>query len=159
MIWMKRILTGLLTLMWLLAIGSFSAQQGQESGSLSRKVSGYILALEEAVFQKEYTPLEKENKIEAMQLPVRKLAHMSEYGLLVILTFIHLSCYSLSFQKRLLTAWLFALCYAALDEIHQLFVPGRSGQLLDVCIDGAGALLAVGFLWICGSIIRKKKRV
>jgi VanZ family protein len=30
--------------------------------------------------------------------------------------------------------------YAASDEFHQLFVPGRSGEVKDVLIDSAGAV-------------------
>ena len=33
--------------------------------------------------------------------------------------------------------------YAALDEIHQLFIPGRDCQFLDWVADFAGALIAV----------------
>lgn len=37
---------------------------------------------------------------------------------------------------------LFSLFYALTDEFHQLFVPGRSGTVLDVLFDGAGIALA-----------------
>jgi VanZ family protein len=42
-------------------------------------------------------------------------------------------------------ALLLAIVYAASDEIHQTLVPGRNGSILDVLIDGSGALTA---LWI-----------
>ena len=35
------------------------------------------------------------------------------------------------------------MIYAISDEIHQLFVPGRSGQVRDVLIDSAGSLLGI----------------
>ena len=35
------------------------------------------------------------------------------------------------------------LVYAASDEIHQLYVPGRAGQFRDVLIDSAGVLLGI----------------
>ena len=34
-----------------------------------------------------------------------------------------------------------AVLYAATDEIHQLFVPGRAGRFSDVCIDTLGAVI------------------
>lgn len=34
--------------------------------------------------------------------------------------------------------------YAATDEYHQLFVPGRSGQVRDVVIDTVGGTLGLG---------------
>ncbi|UYJ41604.1 MAG: VanZ family protein [Lachnospiraceae bacterium] len=36
-------------------------------------------------------------------------------------------------------SWMIAVLYACTDEYHQLFVPGRSGQLRDVMIDAVGA--------------------
>lgn len=39
--------------------------------------------------------------------------------------------------------WLLAVLYAATDEIHQTFVPGRSGRVTDVLIDAAGAAVGV----------------
>lgn len=33
--------------------------------------------------------------------------------------------------------------YGITDEIHQLFVPGRSGQVKDVIIDGAGSIVGI----------------
>ncbi len=41
------------------------------------------------------------------------------------------------------TALLLSIVYAAADEVHQLFVSGRSGSPVDVMIDTAGALLAL----------------
>ena len=40
-------------------------------------------------------------------------------------------------------AAIFAVLYAASDEFHQLFVPGRAGSIRDVIIDGTGAVLGV----------------
>jgi len=40
-------------------------------------------------------------------------------------------------------------CYAALDELHQVFVPGRTCLLQDWLIDTAGAFVGIGLvvLW------------
>lgn len=40
-------------------------------------------------------------------------------------------------------AFVLAVAYAISDELHQLRIPGRNGQLLDVLIDAAGALTAL----------------
>ena len=42
-------------------------------------------------------------------------------------------------------AFLLTMLYAVSDEYHQTFVPGRSGNLVDVLIDAAGAALG---LWL-----------
>ncbi|GAA4069041.1 hypothetical protein GCM10022410_13710 [Amphibacillus indicireducens] len=42
-----------------------------------------------------------------------------------------------------------AICvlFAISDEVHQLFVPGRAGQVMDVVIDTTGAIAGIsGYL-------------
>ena len=41
------------------------------------------------------------------------------------------------------SAWIIGTAYAVTDEIHQHFVPGRSCELRDICIDSAGVLCGV----------------
>ena len=64
------------------------------------------------------------------------------------------------FRKEMFLPWFIAALYAASDEIHQLFVPGRGGQLSDVILDSAGALAGVAaFTVLCWLINRRKARV
>ena len=55
-------------------------------------------------------------------------------------------------------AWLAAALYAVLDEWHQTFVAGRSGQLRDICIDSAGALSGVFLAAAAAAVITEKQR-
>jgi len=51
-------------------------------------------------------------------------------------------------------AWLLAILYAATDEIHQSYVPGRYPSVWDVLIfDNLGALIS---LWIANRTIKQK---
>ena len=83
---------------------------------------------------------------------VRKLAHVTEYGILGLLTFrplaLHASATSAKSPWRTALAAV-ALCavVAAVDEVHQHFVPSRSGSPRDVMLDTFGATL---FLTLCG---------
>ena len=80
--------------------------------------------------------------------PVRKTAHALEYALLgVLMTGI---LYSEKIKKGLkanrlffVIPWVLCILYAASDEFHQTFVPGRSGQFSDIGLDSAGALIGV----------------
>ena len=38
---------------------------------------------------------------------------------------------------------LIATAYAATDELHQVFVPGRSAEFTDVLLDSLGALAGI----------------
>lgn len=58
-----------------------------------------------------------------------------------------------------LGSWVLGVLYAASDEFHQLFVPGRSGQLSDVCIDASGVLLGVLVaLLVWRAVVRRRER-
>ena len=54
-------------------------------------------------------------------------------------------------------AWAVGAIYAMTDEFHQTLVPGRSGEVLDVCIDAAGVLCGVVVMSIIAERRRDKK--
>ena len=81
-------------------------------------------------------------------LILRKIAHVTEYCILFLLTLRALENSELSWQKKtiLLVSVIFSVLYAVLDEYHQSFVPTRGPSVIDVCIDSAGVL--AGYLLI-----------
>ncbi len=70
---------------------------------------------------------------------LRKIAHIIEY---FILTFLLHRAFKGSFDMDGFSLFIYStallLCYAASDEFHQLFVPGRGGSIRDVAIDAIG---------------------
>ena len=74
---------------------------------------------------------------------VRKAAHIGAYFVLGILLFNLLKEYGLAVRKLIFISIAIAMLYACTDEMHQMFVPGRSGEVRDVLIDTAGAALGV----------------
>ena len=77
------------------------------------------------------------NGIDYLDFFIKKSAHFSEYLILTILWYRALG------KKNPSLAILISLAYAFSDEIHQLFVPGRGGNLRDVLIDGLGVFASV----------------
>lgn len=77
-------------------------------------------------------------------LILRKLAHMTEYGVLFLLWLRALGRVGGTAAPALAAA--VAVLYAASDEWHQSTVPGRHGTPVDVLIDAAGVALAF-VLW------------
>ena len=73
----------------------------------------------------------------------RKGAHLVEYGVLALLVFHALLAGGAARRRALGGAFLFAFLYAASDEIHQSFVPGRYGKVRDVALDVLGAALVL----------------
>jgi VanZ family protein len=71
---------------------------------------------------------------------LRKLGHMSVYGLLTLLW---LRALGPVIARALLVAAAISFLYAISDEFHQTFVSGRSGSPVDVGIDAIGIAGAV----------------
>ena len=82
---------------------------------------------------------------------VKKGAHMLGYAVLAVLYWRALDLKA----ENLWVAWLLTLVYAATDELHQAFVPGRHASLLDVLFfDNLGALSS---LWIANGYGKQKR--
>lgn len=77
---------------------------------------------------------------------VFKSIHVAEYAVLYLLFY---RAYYLSFQKKwnykriILWSFISAISYACIDEIHQYFVPSRTGTVRDVAIDLLGISIAL----------------
>jgi len=91
--------------------------------------------------------------LDTIVLLIRKLAHMTEYGILALFTFRalrhtkehHSGGWSRSTASLTLAI---AALYAATDEFHQAFVPTREASIRDVLLDISGAALALFFCWL-----------
>lgn len=70
---------------------------------------------------------------------VRKLAHFLEFTGLCLL--MNIALYQTRKRKSLILATALTSLYAVTDEVHQLFVQGRSCQISDWAIDTCGAIL------------------
>lgn len=97
-----------------------------------------------------------EYEMPTLLLLERKGAHIFEYFLLTLLSArIFVFHMPRNIARSLWLSASFALMYAASDEIHQLFVFGRTGKATDVLIDGIGILFATVFAWF--TFIRKNR--
>ena len=86
---------------------------------------------------------------------LKKAAHMMEYGILAFLLGRALSRGRGALSRSaLVTVFFVSVLYAASDEYHQTFVPGRNGTPVDVGIDAVGALVA---LLVVGSLGKKRR--
>jgi VanZ family protein len=80
----------------------------------------------------------------ALDFLVRKAAHFGEYAVLALLVHYGLGLRdNLGRGRRYLLAWVLSALYAASDELHQSFVPGRGPAVAYVIIDACGALAAL----------------
>lgn len=93
-------------------------------------------------------------------LIVRKGAHITEYALFAILMWRALRQHTRDDRRpwswrepKLALICVFA--YACLDEIHQLYVPGRGPSFHDVLLDTLGGALGLLLLWRAGKCAKR----
>lgn len=79
-------------------------------------------------------------------LPLRRLAHLAVFGALALLVLRGLGGVRGRTDRgvpRPLVALAIVTLLGGIDELHQAFVPDRSGRLADVALDAAGGALAI----------------
>lgn len=124
-------------ILWMMLIFWFSNQGGELSGEMS---DGFISEIISVIEKVGNISLDNDKIITMFVLPIRKLAHFSLYFVLGILWMSLLKEYNISLSKQVIYSILFCYIYACSDEIHQLFIPGRSGNLFDTIIDILGSI-------------------
>ena len=95
--------------------------------------------------------------LNAIQLGIRKLGHLTEYAILAMLLWRALRSgtrWQIKMSILFLVAALASAIFAASDEFHQSFVPSRTASPNDVMIDICGAL--IGLLSCLMFAVRKR---
>lgn len=157
------VLAGILLLALYLIIFGFSAQDGEQSGSLSQLISEKCVVLINNLSGRHWSEVFMANLAEYFEHPIRKLAHFSEYACMGILVYGLWSQWLQRGRRLYLLTVIWVFVSAAADEFHQLFVPGRYGCFADVCLDTCGGAFGMLVCVIIGKIrerhLRKKNRI
>lgn len=124
---MRRKIFAVAALLWMIVIFSFSAKVAEDSEEMSRSV-GMLIGKAVIKEYKEWPGKRQAAFAAKIDYPVRKAAHASEYALLGILLTGAIMDIRKPWKRQLLACFLIGAAYAASDEFHQLFVPGRSGR-------------------------------
>lgn len=77
-----------------------------------------------------------------------KLVHLVEFGLLAALWRLGLLLRGMNARKAVVVAFVMTCVYAASDEWHQSFIPGRVCSVADFAADALGAALTLWFLHV-----------
>lgn len=150
-----RIVTGILVLAWMCLIFSFSSQPATESSKVSGGLCHRLVEQTNEVLHLDMTETQQLSIAEKIEYPVRKAAHMTEYAILGLLSFAFYRGISGKEKRQFLAALVTAAVYACTDEFHQYFVPGRSAEVRDVCIDTLGAFIGLTILFFTLKVVRK----
>lgn len=149
---MYKIFSWIVVILWMSFIFYLSHQTSSESGELSSGVTALIQSLIETVL-----PASIQLDFSNFHFYIRKTAHFVIYFILGILVINALRASSVIGFKSTAFALVICFFYAISDEIHQTFVPGRSGEVRDVIIDTAGASVGIAAYFFVHTILRKVK--
>lgn len=155
---LKKIISLIFVIFWMIIIFWFSAMDGKESNSKSKKTIDNVITEIANVIH-----INNSEKINLTTLNVylRKCMHGSVYFILSIFVFNSLRVFGVKRKKSLILTIIILFLYACTDELHQVFVDGRNGKVLDIFIDMIGASIGLVicciFIYIKKFIDKKKK--
>lgn len=148
-----------LAIIWMGVIFMFSAQVSDESKSSSNKVTSAVVNTVISIKKENISEEKRQKIIEDKTFIVRKTAHFTEYFILGLILILYLQTKEKLTTKYIILAIIFCVLYATSDEIHQLFVDGRSCKIMDILIDTCGSSLAIlGFTSIYKLTTNLKKQ-
>ena len=149
---MKKTISIVLLILWMIIIFSFSSADANKSTGTSDKVITTMIEIKDKITDQETPISEKEIIVKNSSFYVRKIAHITEYLILGLLMFYALKQFNI---LNIYYAIILCVLYSCTDEFHQLFINGRSGSFRDVLIDTIGILLGTYLYKIL--VIKKKK--
>lgn len=150
---MKRLIYFILVCLWMITIFWFSSQNGDDSQATSDVFTNRIVKF--LNFSNEDVA---KSAREILSFVVRKFAHFMIYFIGGFLIYGFINSFELSVKNVFYYSILIGFLYAALDELHQHFVPGRSAQIRDIFIDTFGVFLMVGIRWLIDTLYRGKQK-
>ena len=138
----------------MVTIFALTSQTGTDSVSLSEGFTNSMVK----IFWLSFSQLSEGRQYELvsnLQFIVRKIAHVTIYTGLGALLYGGVSYFLKNPLLTFLVSWFFGTVFAALDEWHQLSVPGRTGQLSDVMIDSCGVCIGCMLGCLLSIVIKK----
>ena len=159
----KVIIIGIMVILWMGLIFYMSSNTGDDSGGVSGDIVKYVISTFDKITNASQETVKYHESREFMDKAnyyFRKTCHFGEYMILSIL----LLCFVISLDKFILIkcslySLLISILYACTDEFHQMFVPGRGGNIKDVIIDSCGALFGIIFVHLIYTCKNKNKEI
>ena len=140
----KRIIFLIILLISLITIYNFSAQDGELSGTISKRVTEFIIEIISKI--KNIDNNTKNYYINILHPIIRKLAHFGVYTVVGFSTMGFMCTFNMKNILKCLVSFSIGSCYAIMDELHQSFIPGRTSSIFDVAIDSLGTLAGIFIL-------------
>lgn len=133
----RKMIPWIAVILWMALIFILSSQPAVNSGKLSIGITNNGIKVIEQVKPDAKLDFRKVEHI------IRKNAHFFIYLVLSILIMNALRKSGVRAYRSVMVTLLICIIYAASDELHQAFVPGRGAHVSDVIIDSAGSALGI----------------
>lgn len=134
----KKIISIILLILWLCFIFYNSNQNGVES---TKESDGVIINIVSTFTNIKKDSKEMKNVVNKLSFFVRKSAHFIEY--LILGGLIINVLYLFNVPRYLVISIILSIIFASIDEINQLHIADRSGEITDIILDTIGALSGV----------------
>lgn len=131
----KAALAWLLVLLWMALIFVLSHQTSEESGQISHNLAVQVLRI--------VRDNPSDSMIAAFENNLRTAAHGASFFVLAILTSLAFAQVKVREIGNAFLTLILCLIYAASDELHQAFIPGRAATVFDFLVDGGGIILGI----------------
>ncbi len=149
----KRFLSWTAVILWMALIFYLSHQPATKSNELSAGITEIIIQTIEKVAPN------MEFDVRSLNHIIRKNTHFFAYLILGVLVMNALRVSRVRGYRSIALALGICILYAISDEIHQIFIPGRSGEVRDVVIDTAGTSVGIMVYMVVGGVVEKRKRL
>jgi VanZ family protein len=116
---------------------------------------GPALVIMALIFLASNTPGSELPAFGAEDILVKKGGHMIGYALLAAAYYHALTNSKRSSRIFYLMAFCLTAMYAATDEWHQRFTPGRMPSIQDVCIDSTGGMIGLALWYLIQARVSK----
>ena len=136
-----KIIMWLFVLIMIIIIFLFSNMSSGSSNSKSKEIIRDSIVLVDNVFNINMNDVEINKLVNKLNYPFRKICHFMEYFILSLLLVISLNISNVGTKKTIIITICFCFIFSLSDEIHQMFIVGRSPMFIDCIIDTLGCCL------------------
>lgn len=157
---LKKILSWLLVIIWIIIIFIFSGMDSKSSNNKSEKTINKVVETtldatnNLGITNKHPNNFKLNEFVLKLNRPFRKCMHAFVYFVLAILVLNALKVSNVKNYKLYLICFIICFLHSLLDEYHQTFINGRTGQIIDSIIDTSGSIVGIMIYYFINKYIK-----
>lgn len=159
----KQIISWLLVIIWAIVIFMFSGMESDLSNNKSESAINTVVetTLETTnnlgITNKHPSNAKLNEFVLKLNSPLRKCMHAFVYFILALLILNALNKSNVYNYKLYIICFIICFLYSLLDEYHQTFIVGRTGQIIDSLIDTSGSIFGMILYYFLFKYVKNRK--